>query len=134
MAPGSPITFTLYGPDDAVISTHSRATITSRFLERAIDLSEAMEDTSQVREALNALDQLLVDFYGGQFTLDQIKDGGDMSEKMTVLNAILARAGGIMQMAPASNGSAPSDGDTRPAANVRNPTKPGKTRRQRAGT
>ena len=107
MAIGTPIILTLYGPNDEVVSTHSRAIITTRFLERAIELSETMMEMGQSREVLVALDQLLVDFFSGQFTLDQIADGGDFSEKMAVLNAILSKAGAVFGPTPA------------------NPTKPG---------
>lgn len=97
MVPGVPIEFTLYGPTDEVLASYSRAIITSRFLERAIDLSVAfqdgLEDPQTWKEILQGLDQLLVDFYGEQFTLDEIREGGDFREKMAVLNAILARAG-----------------------------------------
>lgn len=120
MALGTPIQLTLYGPNDEIVSTHSRATITTRFLERAIDLSEIMRNAGQTKEILEALDQLLVDFFGGQFTLDQVKDGGDLGEKMTVLYAIINRASRIMPETPAGQ---------------INPTKPGiNPRRRRAGS
>jgi hypothetical protein len=111
MTLGAPITLTLYGSNDEVISEHSRAVITTRFLERAIDLSDEMEQQGQSKEVLNALDQLLVDFFGGQFTLDQVKDGGDLGEKMTVLYAMINRAAEAFAGLPA--GSTP------------NPTRPG---------
>lgn len=122
MAPGAPIKFTLYGPDDEELQTYSRSIITTRFLERAIDLSEAMEKEGQTKEVLTALDQLLVDFYAERFTLDQVKDGGDMGEKITVLYAIINRAADIFGSMPAS---------ARP-----NPTQPGpkRPRRRKSGS
>ncbi len=117
MAPGTPIQFTLYGPNDEIVSTHSRAVITSRFLERAIDLQETMKQAGQTKEILEALDQLIVDFFGGQFTLEQLKDGGDFSEKITVLYAIINRAAGLAELSP--------------SAGTPNPTNPGKLPRRR---
>ena len=124
MAPGTPIQFTLYGPNDEIVSTHSRAVITSRFLERAIDLQETMKQAGQTKEILEALDQLVVDFFGGQFTLEQIKDGGDFGEKISVLYAIINRAAGLAEFSPGA-------GTPNQANRQANPTNPGKLPRRR---
>jgi hypothetical protein len=109
MAPGSPIVLTLYGPNDEIVSSHSRAVITSRFLERAMDLSETMSKMGTSKDVLESLDQLLVDFYGGQFTLAQIKEGGDFIEKISVLKAILNKAGVAFEtVAPPAGESNPT--------------------------
>jgi hypothetical protein len=103
-----PIVFCLYDMNDEVISTHSKARITTNFLERAIELAGVMSETSPAKDVLGALDQLIVDFYGGQFSLEQIREGGDISEKMAVLQAILSRAADF----------------TPPGTSGENPTKP----------
>jgi len=91
-AKGTPIVFTLYGDDDEVLGTYSRSIITTRFLERAIDMADELENGT-TKEVLHSLDQLIVDFYGERFTLEQVMDGGDIAEKLTILEAILAKAG-----------------------------------------
>jgi hypothetical protein len=76
-----------------------------------------MKQAGQTKEILEALDQLIVDFFGGQFTLEQMKDGGDFGEKISVLYAIINRAAGLTKLSP--------------GAEMPNPTNPGKLPRRR---
>jgi len=107
----------LYGPDDEPIQTYSRAIITTRFLERAMELSGLMGAQEVDKEALQALDQLLVDFFGGQFTLNEIAEGGDFGEKITVLNAIMTKAAVVF------SGATPNGNPTRPGTKKRTRTR-----------
>jgi hypothetical protein len=116
MPKGSPIQLTFYGPEDEVIRTYSRSIITTRFLERAIDLTDQLERGENTKDTLNAIDQLIVDFFGDAFTIDECKDHSDFTEKVTVIYSIISRAGELS------------------AASGLNPTTPPgkKTRRKRA--
>lgn len=96
MTLSTPIKLTLYDENDEPVETYSRARITTAFLERAIEISEAFNAQTDPKTVLSAVDQLLVDFYGGRFTLEQARQGGDVTEKMAVIMAIVNRASGIV--------------------------------------
>jgi len=41
---------------------------------------------------VDALAALVVEAFGGQFTVDQLNDGADIGEMLTVLNLIVSKA------------------------------------------
>jgi hypothetical protein len=93
---GTPIQFTLYGDDDEVIGTYSRARVPVMFAERAIELSKSISGDDMGQEQLMALYQIIVDFYGDKFTLDDLRKGADLGELISVLEAISTRAVELM--------------------------------------
>lgn len=105
---GTPIKLTLYDDQDAEIATYSRARIPLVFAERAIDFSGSLGKGDLTQEELNALYQLIVDFYGGQFTVEQLRAGADLGEMLIVIQGITSR---VAELIPA------------------NPTRPGKARK-----
>ncbi len=109
---GTPIELTLYDEDDAPIQTYSRARIPVSFAERAMEWSSSLSDDEMGKDQLKALYQIIVDFFGEKFSIDNLKNGADLSELIAVVIAISARVAEIM---PASE----------------NPTLPGTTRRKR---
>lgn len=94
----TPIQFTLYGDDDEVIKTYSRARVPVMFAERAIELSKSLEDNTIGPEQLITLYQLIVDFYGDQFTPEDLHKGANLGELLAVLEAISTRAVELMPM------------------------------------
>lgn len=89
---GTPIQFTLYGDNDEVIGNYSRARVPVSFAERAIDLSGDLAGDNLSQAQLMAIYQIVVDFYGGQFTLEDLRKGADLGELIAVITAIAARA------------------------------------------
>lgn len=89
---GTPIQFTLYGDEDEVLSTHSRARVPVAFAERAIDLSGDLSGDNLNQAQLMAIYQIVVDFYGGKFTIEDLRKGADLGELIAVITAIAARA------------------------------------------
>ncbi len=106
---GTPIVLTLYDDQDAPLETYSRARIPLVFAERAIEFSSSLGEGDLTQEQLTALYQLIVDFYGGQFTIEQLRAGADLGEMIAVIEGIAAR---VAELMPA------------------NPTRPGKTRQK----
>jgi len=106
---GTPIVLTLYDDQDAQLETYSRARIPLVFAERAIEFSSSLGEGDLTQEQLTALYQLIVDFYGGQFTIEQLRAGADLGEMIAVIEGIAAR---VAELMPA------------------NPTRPGKTRQK----
>ena len=93
---GTPIEFRLYGEDDEVIGTYSRARVPVVFAERAIQFSKTLSDSEPGQEQLNALYQLIVDFYGEKFSIEDLRKGADLGELISVINAITTRAVELM--------------------------------------
>ncbi|OGO35672.1 MAG: hypothetical protein A2W35_05370 [Chloroflexi bacterium RBG_16_57_11] len=102
--PGAPIKLTLYGPNDEIAGEHSRSFVPWKLLKRAIHLSKSFDAEEMSEEDLDSIAQLVVDFYGGQFSLEQLENGADAGEMMAVIEAIVAKAG---QMSGA-NGADPN--------------------------
>jgi len=100
MPHGAPIELTLYGPDDEVVSKHSRAIVPWKILKRAVRLSKNLNEADLSEEDLDSLAQLVVDFYGNAFDLEALENGADVAEMLTVLRAIITKASAIS--APAS--------------------------------
>lgn len=92
---GTPIQFTLYGEDDEVLATYSRARVPLQFVERAIELSGKLGG-AMGQEQLNALYQIIVDFYGEKFTIDDLRKGADLGELISVIQEITTRAVELM--------------------------------------
>jgi len=99
---GTPIQFTLYGDDDEILETYSRARVPVVFVERAIELAGKLEGDSMGQEQLMALYQIVVDFYGQKFTLEDLRSGADLGELISVIQEIATRAAELMPTRPNS--------------------------------
>lgn len=104
MALGIPIELTLYDDNDEVIQTYRRARIPVGFAERAMDLSFQLS-ADQGKEQLMAMYQLIVEFFGEKFTVEDLRKGADLIELIAVVEAIAVRAGELM---PANNNPFPN--------------------------
>lgn len=94
---GQPITLPIYGPDDELIKTLSKQRIKDEFLERAIDVAETLKVDDDPKKSIAVINQLLADFFG--VSADEIRAGCDFAEKVTALEAIIARAGVVIGQA-----------------------------------
>src|SRR4030042_328238 len=97
---GTPIQFTVYGDDDEVKAVYSRARVPLMFVERAIELSRTLEEDNLGQEQLNALYQIIVDFYGEKFSIDELRKGADTGELLSAIEAITKRASELMPNKP----------------------------------
>lgn len=95
MGHGTPIKLTLYGPSDEVISEYSRTIVPWKILKRAVRLSKELDETDLKEADLDSLAQLVVDFYGNAFGLEDLENGADVAELLSVLQAIIAKASAI---------------------------------------
>lgn len=95
----TPISLDFYDADDEVIHTYSRTRIMVQVLERAMDIMDRFGDLDKnelPEDGLNSIHQLVVDFYGEKFTIDELKKHADIREEFAVIEAIIARASAIM--------------------------------------
>lgn len=109
-----PIKITLYDPETQEIkSEYKRNVITFGMLLSAVQLQEALAKLpakkrrwwwqsyiSEETEQINALLELVVQFFGCQFTVKELREGADVSEVMTIIRAIIGRGGKIVQANP----------------------------------
>jgi hypothetical protein len=89
---GTPIQFTLYGDDDEIKGIYRRSRLPVMYAERAIELSSALSGESMTKDQLLILHQLIVEYFGGQFTVEDLQKGAILNELLTVLKAITTRA------------------------------------------
>jgi len=99
MVLGTPIEFTLYDDNDEIIATFRRARVPVQFGERAMDLAPQLNG-EEGKEVLQALYQLIVEFYSEKFTVEELRKGADLLEMYAVVHAIVARAGELMPASP----------------------------------
>ena len=97
---GTPIQLTLYDENDEIIETYSRARVPMMFVEAAIGLGDKLGGDSMGQDQLNALYQIIVDFYGGKFTVDDLRKGADLGEMIAVILAITSRAADLLPTSP----------------------------------
>lgn len=87
-----------YNKEQEVEKTYSRSFVPFRVLKSAVKLQELMalkDDLSAFDEnAVNNLADFVVDFYGHEFTRDELWDKTEVSEVMTVIFEIAARVQG----------------------------------------
>jgi 23S rRNA G2069 N7-methylase RlmK/C1962 C5-methylase RlmI len=100
----TPLKITLYDPKtNEVKKEFSRSFVPWRILKKAIQLSKTLAnlDQTDITEAdVDAIAGLVVDVFGDQFTVAELNDGADLSEMMTVLQAIIAKAEGMVPNPP----------------------------------
>jgi hypothetical protein len=100
----APMKITLYDPEtNEERKTFVRSYVPWRLLKKAVKLSKALTDmdvNDLSEENMDAITSLVVDTFGDQFTIQELDDGADLGEMMTVLYAIIAKAEGINQNPP----------------------------------
>jgi hypothetical protein len=89
---GTPIKITLYNPEDGEITAEFVQTfIPWRMLKRAVALSKL--DSENMTEAdIDGITNLVVDTFGKRFDAEQLMDGADMGDMLTVIQQIVAKA------------------------------------------
>jgi hypothetical protein len=98
------LVITLYDPEtNEVIKEYTRTFVPWKLLKRAVKLSKSIEAFSAdtlSEEVIDELAALVVDTFGSQFSVDQLSDGADIGEMMTVLTGIMASAQGTVPNPP----------------------------------
>jgi hypothetical protein len=109
-----PIFLTLYDPKThEPLHEYQLHVITFAMLISSVQLQEALAKIPEKKrrwwwqkpiragvEQINALLGLVVEFFGNQFTVEQLRTGADVSEVMTIIRAIIGRGGGIINKNP----------------------------------
>lgn len=104
----APIELNFYNNEDEVVKTYSRNRIPSYLLDMAINLEKAFTDDGQTQDNVNLLFDFIVEFFGRQFTRDELKQKSDLVECLSVLPAILSRANQLAAQFARTNPPVPS--------------------------
>lgn len=93
----TPMTIRIYDADENYIE-HNRAFIPWGILKAAVRLYKNVGHKSQddiSEEDLDAIAGIVVEAFGGKFSIDDLNKGCDISEVMAVFYNIVARAQGV---------------------------------------
>ncbi len=119
----TPIEITLYDQDSEPLKTYQQRHITFDMLMEATKLEELLsgeadddapprkkmwwwlpwvkeEEKTETAQQIDALMEFVATFFNDQFTSAELRKGADISEVMTVIYAIMARAGRIIETNP----------------------------------
>jgi hypothetical protein len=96
---------TLYDPEtNEVKSTHTRLFVPWKLLKVAVKISKSLDPENMTDENVDELAALVVEVFGNKFSIADLNEGADVSEMVTVLNTIIAKAsGGIGNPTPPGN-------------------------------
>jgi len=83
---------TLYGEDDEVKASYSRSFVPWAVLKMAVRISKTLDINNPSEEDIDALAGLVVEAFGGQFSVDELSKGADISEMLAVMTTIIAKA------------------------------------------
>lgn len=100
----APLKLTLYDPETSEeLKTYTRSFIPWKLLKTAVRLSKSLGNIEQENldeDDIDSIACLVVDAFGGQFTLDALNDGADLGEMISVMQAIVSRAAGVLPNPP----------------------------------
>ena len=99
MADTAPLEITLYTQNDEVKKTYTRSIIPWRVLKKAVKL-QSLDQEHLVEEDIDSIASLVVEAFGDQFSLDELNNGAELGEMMTVLTTIVTRASATFKANP----------------------------------
>ena len=99
----APLTLTLYGPDDEELNSYVRSIVPYGVFKRAVRFIKQLgvsgvsdldhiDLTALDEEMTEALASLVVFAFGDKFTVEQLENGADLGDMMTLVENILSRA------------------------------------------
>jgi len=92
---GTPIEITLYSADDTPIKTYTKSIVPWGILKRAIRLTKNLDVNNMDEGTLDELTGFVVAAFGDQFSMADVEKGADLSDMVSVLTMIVAKAGAL---------------------------------------
>lgn len=99
----APMVITLYNAEDEPIGTFTTSIIRWGIFKRAMQMGRKLigkSPTDFTDEDIDELSGLIVAVFGDRFTVEELNNGADIAEMLAVLQAVIARARGIVPNAP----------------------------------
>jgi hypothetical protein len=103
---GTPIVLTLYDPEtDEVKATYRRSFVPWKLLKEAVAITRQLNpqkggESEISSETLDQVAGLIVAVYGNQFTLEDLENGADVTEMISVINQVIAKVNGLSTNPP----------------------------------
>lgn len=92
---GTAITITLYDAEtNEVKQEYTRMFVPWKLLKAAVRLSKSLDMNNLSEEMVDSLAGLVVEVFGNKFSVDDLNQGADIGEMITVLNQVIAKAKG----------------------------------------
>lgn len=88
---GTPMRITLYNKDGDG-KEFTRTFVPWRLFKNAVKTIQELDTKNLTDEMMDNLSALVVDAFDNQFSIQELKDGADLSEMIAVLNTIIAKA------------------------------------------
>lgn len=104
MTVGTPLTITLYDENDEIKASYTRAFVPWRILKAALRMAKSMDVNNMTENDIDALASLVVEAFGNRFSIEDLNNGADVSEMVTVLQTIINKARGLMPSNPTPPG------------------------------
>lgn len=96
MANATPMQITLYDPEtNEEKKTYIRTFVPWKLLKKAAALQDQVDFDNIKPDDLDLIAMLVVDTFGGQFTLEDLDNGADVNEMTAVIQNIVFRAKGM---------------------------------------
>ena len=104
MTPSAPIKLTFYEPEDGSIKSEFATCIlpwgimkrAMRFAKRFGSVGASLDIADMTDEDVEEISGLVVDLFGGRFTMQDLENHTDLPEVVTVMQAIFTKAGASM--------------------------------------
>lgn len=98
--PKNPIRITLYDPEtNEEKATYTRMFVPWKLLKVSVRLAKDLDPTNITEEDTDALAGMVVEVFGNKFSIDDLNEGADIGEMITVMNTIIGKARGGMSAA-----------------------------------
>jgi hypothetical protein len=101
---GTPIEITLYAADDAPIKTYTKSIVPWGILKKAIRLAKVLDVNNMSETDFDELTGFVIAAFGDQFGMADLEKGADVTDMVSVLTMIMAKAGALM---PSGNPTPP---------------------------
>ncbi len=101
MASSTPMTITLYAEDNEVKATYTRTFVPWRLLKMAVRLVKRLNLNDLSEEDIDLLSALVIDVFGNQFSVEDLDNGADVTDMVSVLTTIMNKASGLNPTKPA---------------------------------
>lgn len=89
----TPIVLTLYDENDEIKGEYQRLIIPWNMLKRALKF-KGLDESNTDEKTFDELAGFVCELFGNKFTIEDLGKGADISEVFTVIQAVVARAGG----------------------------------------
>jgi hypothetical protein len=97
---GTPITITLYDADDNVAGVYTRLIIPWGLLKRVLRFYKSVKLDDLTEADLDELAALVVEIFGGKFSVDELNTGADTGDMVAVITQLIAKTRGLTPNPP----------------------------------